>query len=153
VTAATPAVRLQLPALAENVAVVRQALTGIADALALEGTLLADMKMAVSEACTNVVLHAYGHDGGELDVELFADEDGVEVVVSDTGMGIRPRPAPFSQGEEPVPGEDGALGLGLPLMAALSDDFEVRAGRDGGTVVRMRFSAHGDRDGRIIDGP
>src|SRR3954451_8758818 len=61
--------RLSLPAVAENVAVVRQALTGMTEALGIGPGVLADMKTAVSEACNNVVLHAY-EDGGP--VEVFA---------------------------------------------------------------------------------
>ncbi len=54
-----PDVRLTLPARPEGVAVVRQALAGMADALAFDAAVVADMKMAISEACTNVVVHAY----------------------------------------------------------------------------------------------
>jgi anti-sigma regulatory factor (Ser/Thr protein kinase) len=54
-----PEVRLEMPARAEGVGVVRQALAGMADALAFDATVLADMKMAVTEACTNAVVHAY----------------------------------------------------------------------------------------------
>ena len=60
-----PDVRLSLPARAEGVAVVRQALAGLADALDFDPAVLADMKMAVSEACTNVVVHAYGEQRGQ----------------------------------------------------------------------------------------
>ena len=51
-----------MPARPEGVGVVRQALAGMADALDFEASVLADMKMAVTEACTNVVVHAYDAD-------------------------------------------------------------------------------------------
>ena len=57
--AVVPEVRLTMPARAEGVGVVRQALAGMADALAYDAAIVADMKMAVTEACTNVVVHAY----------------------------------------------------------------------------------------------
>ena len=83
-----PDVRLSLPARAEGVAVVRQALAGLADALDFDPAVLADMKMAVSEACTNVVVHAYGEREGNLDVEMLVDDSGLTIVVRDQGSGI-----------------------------------------------------------------
>ena len=52
------------------------ALAGMADALDFEAAVLADMKMAVTEACTNVVVHAYESDSGVLEVEMRATEEG-----------------------------------------------------------------------------
>jgi anti-sigma regulatory factor (Ser/Thr protein kinase) len=89
------------------------------------------MKMAVTEACTNVVVHAYDEDAGMLEVEMLADETGLTIVVRDHGAGIQPRPA---RAEPP------ALGLGLPLIAALSDAFELKGSAGQGTEVRMTFS-------------
>lgn len=124
-----PVVRLDMPARAEGVGVVRQALVGVADSLALDGAVLADAKMAVTEACTNSVVHAYQDTSGRLDVELYADEVQLTVVVRDAGSGIP------TDGE---PSEEGALGLGLPLIQALSDTFDLRSDT-GGTEVRMGF--------------
>ena len=134
--AAAPVVRLALPARPEGVGVVRQALAGLADAMALDASILADAKMAVTEACTNVVVHAYGETDGELEVEMLADDAAVTVVVRDRGTGIRPR----------ATRETSALGLGLPLIAALSDAFEVRGGPGIGTEVRMTFSYFRESD-------
>ena len=50
------------------------------------------MKMAVTEACTNVVVHAYDADSGMLEVEMRAGEEGLTIVVRDHGSGIQPRP-------------------------------------------------------------
>jgi anti-sigma regulatory factor (Ser/Thr protein kinase) len=125
-----PEVLLVMPARPEGVGVVRQALAGVADALDFDASVLADMKMAVTEACTNVVVHAY-EDEGMLEVEMLAGEDGLTIVVRDHGLGIQPRPA-----REGAP----ALGLGLPLIAALSDAFELRGSAGTGTEVRMTFA-------------
>jgi anti-sigma regulatory factor (Ser/Thr protein kinase) len=125
-----PVVRLELPARPEGVGVVRQALVGVADGLALDGGVLSDAKMAVTEACTNAVVHAYDDEAGRLDVEMFADERALTVVVRDRGSGIQPRANRTGST---------ALGLGLPLIAALSDAFEVRGGPGIGTEVRMTF--------------
>jgi anti-sigma regulatory factor (Ser/Thr protein kinase) len=128
---APPEVTLTMPARAEGVGVVRQALSGIADALDFDAAILSDMKMAVTEACTNVVVHAYDEEAGVLEVEMLADEAGLTIVVRDHGMGIQPRPA---RRETP------ALGLGLPLIAALSDAFELKGSAGQGTEVRMTFA-------------
>ena len=65
---------MTMPARPEGVAVVRQALAGMADALDFDAAVLADMKMAVSEACTNVVVHAYDDGEGLLEVDMRADD-------------------------------------------------------------------------------
>jgi serine/threonine-protein kinase RsbW len=132
-----PEVVLTMPARAEGVGVVRQALAGMADALDFEAPVLADMKMAVTEACTNVVVHAYDAEDGILEVEMRAGDEGLTIVVRDHGSGIQPRPART---------EPAALGLGLPLIAALSDAFELRGSTGTGTEVRMTFAYARDAD-------
>jgi serine/threonine-protein kinase RsbW len=130
-------VRLTMPARPEGVAVVRQALAGMAEALDFDAAVLADMKMAVSEACTNVVVHAYEDSDGMLEVDMSADDSGLTILVRDHGGGIHPHATPRRE----VP----ALGLGLPLIAALSDAFELRGGA-AGTEVRMTFLYDRERD-------
>jgi serine/threonine-protein kinase RsbW len=130
-TAPPPEVRLTMAARPEAVGVVRQALAGMADALDFDAAVLADMKMAVTEACTNVVVHAYDEAAGMLEVDMIATETGLTIVVRDHGSGIQPRPA---RSEPP------ALGLGLPLIAALSDAFELKGSAGQGTEVRMTFA-------------
>jgi serine/threonine-protein kinase RsbW len=129
---ASPDVRLTMPARAEGVAVVRQALAGMADALAVDAAVLADMKMAVSEACTNVFVHAYDSSDGTLEVDMSADDVGLTIRVRDHGRGIR--------AQATHPREVPALCLGLPLIAALSDTFEVQGTEGEGTEVRMTFT-------------
>jgi len=127
------AVSLRLPARPENVAVVRQALTGLGDAYDIDPELLGDIKTAVTEACNNVVLHAYpDSDEGIVEIEASSDGEHTDVVVRDFGAGIQPRS--FT--------EERTLGLGLPLIATLSSRFEIRGGSpDLGLEVDMTFSA------------
>ena len=110
---------------------VRHAIGGLGEALDLDPQTLSDVKLAVTEACTNVVVHAYDEGSGVLEVEMLAEETGLTIVVRDHGSGIQPRPA---RSEPP------ALGLGLPLIAALSDAFELRGSAGQGTEVRMTFT-------------
>jgi serine/threonine-protein kinase RsbW len=144
-TTLAPDVRLTMPARPEGVAVVRQALAGMADALDFEAAVLADMKMAVSEACTNVVVHAYEDVEGVLEVDMRADESGLTIRVRDYGSGIHPHPQP----ERDVP----ALGLGLPLIAALSDAFELQGSAGTGTEVRMTFNYSRDGSDPVEENP
>jgi anti-sigma regulatory factor (Ser/Thr protein kinase) len=123
------AVRLILPARADNVAVVRQALAGMIDALEIDPALGADMKIAVTEACANAVVHAYEDGEGPLEVDMIADGPLLTVSVRDRGMGFRPLP---------TDDEHGPLGFGLALIASLSDAFAIQGGV-GGTEVVMTF--------------
>lgn len=133
------AVSLRLPARPENVAVVRQALTGLGDAYDLDPELLGDIKTAVTEACNNVVLHAYEDEDGLVEIEADSDGEYTDVIVRDFGAGIQPRG--FT--------EDRSLGLGLPLIATLSSRFEIRGGGpDMGLEVDMTFSATDARERR-----
>jgi serine/threonine-protein kinase RsbW len=119
-------IRLTLPARPENVAVVRHVLGGLADALRLPDAVVDDMRLAVTEACTNVVRHAYV-DEGTIDVVVRPNGNALEIVVSDTGRGIGPSP------------DTDGPGLGLPLIAALTDSLEVERRRGSGSRLVMRF--------------
>jgi serine/threonine-protein kinase RsbW len=127
---AAPDMRLVLSNQPENVALVRQALGGLAVSLGIHETLLADMKTAVSEACNNVVLHAYADERGPLEVYVCPDAHEIQVVVRDEGTGIQPR--------EPEP-EAAMQGVGLSLIQALTEKVEFVGGADEGTEVRMSF--------------
>ena len=126
-----PEVLLTMPARPEGVAVVRQALAGMADALDFDASVLADMKMAVTEACTNVVVHAYEDDDGPLGVAACVQGDRLVVVVRDRGRGILPRP------------DSPGLGLGLPLIATLAESLKLGTGEDDETEVWMTFRLAG----------
>jgi serine/threonine-protein kinase RsbW len=124
-----PAVRLRMPALPDAVGVARQALTGACEALGLGARATGDVRLAVSEACTNVVAHAYRDrdEPGELEVSVVVLPGELTVIVRDRGSGIAPRV------------EGGGLGLGLPLIAALTRRAEIVEQAGGGTEVAMTF--------------
>jgi serine/threonine-protein kinase RsbW len=129
-------VRLSLTNHSENVLLVREMLTGVAETIELESSDLYDIRTAVTEACNNVVLHAYEGGEGPLEVELRASLEGVEVIVRDHGVGIRPRIRPASEA---------ALGIGLPLIQALVQSVEFSDCNGTGTEVRMRFQTPSKR--------
>jgi anti-sigma regulatory factor (Ser/Thr protein kinase) len=125
----TPDLELKLPARAENVAVVRHAFGGFAEALSVDEQTLADIKLAITEACTNVVIHAYDDDeNGSLEVDASIDDRRLTVVIRDEGRGIVPRP------------DSPGLGLGLPLIATLAESLELGKDDADRTEVRMTFA-------------
>lgn len=124
-----PGLLFTLPASAENVAIVRHAVGGLAETLGMDPTGVVDLKTIVTEACTNVAVHAYGEEGGPLEVEVSPDETGITVAVRDQGTGIEPR----------VDLDESRLRLGLPLIASLSKSFMISGGVGRGTEVVMRM--------------
>lgn len=132
---------MRLPARAENVAVVRHALAGLAEQIGMDETGVADLKTVVTEACMNVVVHAYSGETGPLVVKAEPDGEGLTVTVSDSGSGISPQ----------AESERDSLKLGLSLIAALSSSFSISGGLERGTEVMMRLPLQGggaSSDGR-----
>jgi len=127
-----PVVRLSFPAKADYLLLARLALAGIARSLPLDQEELADLKLAITEACGNAVRHAYGADGGSVEVAFVVGSDSLEMVVEDQGSGID---GADEGDEQPEPLEGG---MGMSIIRAVMDDVDVRDGKDGrGTVVRM----------------
>jgi anti-sigma regulatory factor (Ser/Thr protein kinase) len=90
--------------------------------------------LAVSEAVTNAVVHAYIDAAEPGDVEVLAHrlhDNGLEVQVCDDGRGMKPR------------SDSPGLGVGLPLVAKLAECFRVEARPSGGTAISMLFAVHG----------
>jgi serine/threonine-protein kinase RsbW len=131
--AAPPNIRLDLSNRPENVVLVRETLAGVAEAIGLDAADLDDMRTAVTEACNNVVLHAYEGEEGALEVEIYATGATCGVFVRDRGIGLRPQTSE----------DQWIVGIGLPVIEALAHkvDFEETAG--GGTEVRMEFATPG----------
>jgi serine/threonine-protein kinase RsbW len=125
-----PNVRIALASRPENVALVREALSGVAETVAL-GEAIEDIKAAVSEAANNVVMHAYPGGEGPMEVELALAPHEARVVVRDHGTGIGPRLV--------GPGEDGR-GIGLAVVEALTSRMELRAHAGPGLEVAMWFA-------------
>jgi serine/threonine-protein kinase RsbW len=124
-------VKLTLPARPENVSVIRHVLGAFAEALRLPDDLVEDLRLAVTEACTNVVRHAYPPEvPGPVEITITPTEDVVSVVVADHGRGIG------SSSDTTGPG------LGLPLIAAIADEVELQPVPGGGSRVAMSFARH-----------
>lgn len=114
----------------ESVTIARQAVAGLADACGWPSDFVDDLKLAVSEAWTNAVVHAYpDRSDGDVELAVWIDEPQVRIAVRDHGVGIAPRLS-----------SSAGLGLGMPLMASLSDEMRVRTMSDGATEVAMIFT-------------
>jgi serine/threonine-protein kinase RsbW len=126
-------VRLTFPARPEYITLGRLALTAIAGVRPLSDETLHDLKLALTEACTNSVKHAYGEDGGgsvDIVYELLADRLAVEV--GDAGSGFELRDDGAGANDELEEG-----GLGLEIIRALTDEVEIAEREGGGS--RLRF--------------
>ena len=129
-----PWVRLELTSRPEAARLVRSMSTAAGETLGFDPELLSDVSTGVTEACNNVILHAYGDRPGPLSVELRSHPDAVVVRVCDQGEGIR----------QTMPDGDG-LKVGLALMSAVADRAEFINIPDGGTEVRLSFRAPASR--------
>jgi serine/threonine-protein kinase RsbW len=124
-------VSLVVPATPDSIAVIRQTVSGICEALAADARAIGDIKLAATEACTNVVLHAYaGRTDGTIEIDARGTSDELTLVVRDHGNGMTP--APMAEG----------LGLGLPLIAALTTTLTIEEAVGGGSEVSMTFALH-----------
>lgn len=127
----SPAVRLELQSTAEAPSLARGALSAAFEQMSISSELLDDVKTAVTEACNNAVMHGYDGIPGPLTICMYLEPASVEIVVRDYGVGIA----------DDVPDDEQEQGLGLPIIRALAQDAVVRRSPDGGTEVRMQFSA------------
>ena len=123
-------VRLAIPARPEFVCVARHTLEGLARLRGLAPETLADLKLALTEACANAVNHAYGGTPGTIDVVFELSADRIAFEVADHGMGFAPEPG--------AAGEAGESGLGLTIVRALADELEIGS-RDERGGCRLRF--------------
>ena len=127
-------VRLRLPARPEYIALARLALTGLAEARAFEPDTIGDLKLALTEAVSNSVRHAYGAEGdGSVDVRYELRADRVTIEVVDDGEGFDPEEAPSFDGDELSEG-----GLGIAIIRTIADELEISS-RPGVRGSRLRF--------------
>jgi anti-sigma regulatory factor (Ser/Thr protein kinase) len=126
-------VRLSFPAKSDYLLLARLALSGLARDGQIDDELLADLKLAVTEACGNAVRHAYPDGDGDVSISYLLDGVVLVVIVEDQGAGFQERERTSDEIEQPLEG-----GMGMSIMRAIVDDLEIGAGSDGrGTVVHM----------------
>jgi serine/threonine-protein kinase RsbW len=130
----TRAVYLRIPAKAEYITLCRLALTGLAQLRSIPDDTMADLKLALTEAVSNSVRHAYGANGdGHVDVTYELRPDAIGIQVVDDGEGFDPDEAPSFEGEELSEG-----GLGIAIIKTIADEFELDSS-PGSRGSRLRF--------------
>jgi serine/threonine-protein kinase RsbW len=128
----TRAIRLTIPAKAEYITLGRLALTGLSRLRPLGEETLADLKLALTEACSNSVRHAYGDSQGAVEILYELHDDRLAIEVVDDGTG-------FGEGDAHEPDDDLVEGgLGIAIIRAIADEFELGP-RNGGRGSRLRF--------------
>lgn len=129
-------VRLTIPAKAEYITLSRLALAGLSRVREFSDETLADLKLALTEACSNSVRHAYeeGRDG-VVEVSYRLAEDRIEVEVADDGAGFDPAVLERAQQEL----DEG--GLGIAIIRAVTDELDIGPNPNGGGS-RLRFAKY-----------
>lgn len=123
-----PQLDLRLPAETASLPVVRQAVRSLGEAVRADREALEDAELAVSEACANVIEHAYAGNPGTLEVTLQPHAAEMTITVSDRGLGMPVDPSPPARG-----------GLGLAMIDSIARKLEIRPGAERGTDVCMSF--------------
>ena len=127
-------VRLTIPAKPEYITLSRLALSGLSRVRPLAEETLADLKLALTEACSNSVRHAYGDDGGHVEISFELLRRPLIVEVADDGAGFEPETAGGN-------GDDAELaegGLGIAIIRSIADEVEIGGGAHG-RGSRLRF--------------
>jgi serine/threonine-protein kinase RsbW len=124
--------RLKVPAKPEYLVLGRLVLTGLSRSQPIDPDALSDLKLALTEACSNSIRHAYEREGGGVEIQFEVGDDFLAVEVLDEGPGFDPS-LPTS---DPEALDEG--GLGLAIIRAVSDTTEIGRRTDG-RGSRLRF--------------
>ena len=120
----------KLPGTPLGVRMLRHRMAQIAADCGMDQDAIADVQLAVSEAATNAVMHAYADAPGELAVTAAIRDSELEIVIGDTGSGLTDRP------------DSPGIGVGLPLIATVAGRLRIIT-HSGGTEIHMAFPCPG----------
>ena len=127
-----------LPAVVGNEGFARATVAAFCTPLSPSIEEINDIKTAVSEAVTNVIVHAYPDKVGEITIEVtIYDDRVVQIAVSDDGMGL----SDIEEAKKPfftTKSKDEHSGMGFTIMEAFMDELEVISESGRGTSVKMR---------------
>ena len=122
---------LQVPSTTENLAMIREFAAHVGSQAGMDPAGISRLELAVDEACANVIEHAYGPDvSKEVTVRAVFDEDELQVIVEDSGLGFDPTTLP-AEDVRTLVAERRTGGLGMQLMKSLMDEvhYDVAPGR------------------------
>jgi stage II sporulation protein AB (anti-sigma F factor) len=127
-------IKMTFPSSSENVGIARVTAAAFAAQLDLTLSDIEEIKVAVSEAISNAVIHGYGNKPGEIEFTLSLDEDRLEFVITDFGKGI----ADIEQARQPSFSTDPErMGLGFVFMESFMDELIVESAVDKGTTIKL----------------
>ena len=132
-----PELRITLPAHRDSLSLLRHVVRGFRDAYGVAAATMDDIVLAISEAATNVVVHAYGRRSGAITVVAHSASGLLHILVRDHGCGIAP------------PNDTPKLGHGLALMNHVAESLEV-VGTAAGTDVKMIFALTAAHDSTTL---
>ena len=130
-------VKLDIPAKAEYVSLGRLALSGLLRSRGYSDDDIADLKLALTEACSNSVRHAYDHDNGQVHLAFVVHPDRVTIEIRDEGGGFHEDDVdcPECRGIPEIRLSEG--GMGISIIRAVVDEFDLRKANGGGTVLLL----------------
>jgi serine/threonine-protein kinase RsbW len=128
-------VKIDIPAKAEYVVLGRLALAGVLRTGGFSEDAVADLKLALTEACSNSVRHAYDHDDGQVHLGFTMYADRITIEIRDEGAGFHEDDddCPECRGMTGLPLAEG--GMGISIIRAVVDEFDLRQADGGGTVL------------------
>lgn len=127
-------VKIDLPAKAEYVVLGRLALAGVLRGGGFSEDAVADLKLALTEACSNSVRHAYDHDRGQVHLGFTLYDDRIVIEIRDEGAGFHEDDADCAECQGMgLPMSEG--GMGISIIRAVVDGFDLRHADGGGTVL------------------
>ncbi|MFW5996061.1 MAG: anti-sigma F factor [Halanaerobiaceae bacterium] len=121
----------------ENVGLARIAAATFASELDFTLSELEEIKVAVSEAVSNCIIHGYPDETGQVEIEMIIEGDQLIITVTDYGVGISDVEAVL---QPAYTTKDEHMGLGLAFIDSFMESFELESEIDGGTVVTMKKS-------------
>ncbi len=116
-----------IPGTPVGVRALRREISGIAEDCGMDATGVAGVQLAVTEAATNAVMHAYAGGEGELTVTAVVQKGELEIVIGDSGTGFGDRP------------DSPGLGVGLSIIATVAERLKIVSSPGGGTQIHMAF--------------
>ncbi len=138
-------ISLSIPPLAEFVGVVRLAISGVAARMNFTIDEIEDIKISISEACTNAIQHAYGDtpnpEKDAIDIKMYIVDNELEIVVQDYGTGFDLNTLGTKEQKEKSKQKLG-LGLGLTFIKSLMDNTHFQSDIGQGTTIQMKKQSH-----------
>lgn len=135
---------LSVPSSTRNLALIREFVSQVAAQAGFDDSELIKLELAVDEACTNVIRHAYGHDTSrEVTIKAIFDEEELRIEVVDNGHGFDPDLIKAEHVKQLI-AERKAGGLGMQLMKLLMDEvhYEISPGQKNELTMIKKIHKH-----------